>query len=145
MGVFGTFLNIQDTMRLPSPWLFPYGVTVGALTVLFLIIIVILSQNNNLTPGICMVFCFILFVLYLTGIVETGVQLFGAGQVSRNCNTYVSNNKVTGASTETLAWLQQNNICQNWYTVFSFWLLGCLIFFFMFFFSIQVGSRDLDR
>jgi hypothetical protein len=71
-----------------------------------------LSSNNSLTPGVCMVFCFILFVLYMTGLVETGIQLFGAGNVSHNCQTYVTNNKITGVSVETLAWLQQNNICK---------------------------------
>jgi len=144
MGVFGTFLQIQSTMQLGVPWLFPYAVVVGALTVLFLVILAIMSNNNSLTPGIAMVFCFVLFVLYLTGIVETGVQLFGAGGVSGNCNRYVSNSKVTGPTTETLAWLQQNSICQQWYTAFAFWLVGVLLFFFMFFFSLQIGSGQMD-
>jgi hypothetical protein len=72
-----------------------------------------LSMNNMLTPGVTMVMCFILFVLFLTGVVETGVQLFGAGQVSQNCQQFVTNAKVTGTSIDTLAWLQQQNICKS--------------------------------
>jgi len=144
IGVFATFMNIQTTMSLGTPWLFPYGVTVGALTILFLIILWFLSNNNSLTPGIAMVFLFLLFVLYLTGIVETGIQLFGAGKVSSNCQQYVTNAKVTGNNVQALAWLQQNSICQQWYVVFTFWLVGTLLFFFMFFFSVQIGSGALD-
>ena len=93
--------------------LFPFGVTVGCLTVLFIVILGVLSSSDSLTPGICMVFSFILFVLYLTGLIETGIQLFGNGNVSSNCQNYVFNNKVTGVSVNTLAWLQQQNICQS--------------------------------
>jgi hypothetical protein len=85
---------------------------VGCLTVLFIVILGFLSSNDSLTPGICMVFSFILFTLYLTGVIECGIQLFGSGNVSNNCQTYVFNNKVTGLSVNTLAWLQQNNICK---------------------------------
>jgi hypothetical protein len=85
---------------------------VGIITVVFIIIMAYLSTNNTLTPGVTMVICFILFVLYLTGVVETGIQLFGAGAVSQNCQQFVTGAKVTGTSTDTLAWLQQQNICK---------------------------------
>jgi len=144
IGIFATFIQIQQTMGLGVPWLFPYGVSVGAITVVFIIILAVMSSNNSLTPGACMVLCFILFVLYLTGTVETGIQLFGAGQVSANCQNHIVNAKVTGLSLETLAWLQQNAICSDWYAVFSFWLVGTILFCCMFFFSLQVGAGAYD-
>lgn len=55
---------------------------------------------------------FILLVLYLTGLIETGIQLFGAGNVSTNCQRYVNNNPISGVSASTLAWLEQNSICK---------------------------------
>lgn len=70
-----------------------------------------------------MVFCFMLFVLYLTGIVETGIQLFGAGKVSSNCQQYVTNAKVTGNNLQALAWLQQNSICKCYFILSLQYLL----------------------
>lgn len=94
-----------------STRLFPYGVTIGCLTLLFLVVLLMLSTNDALTPGICMMFCLVLFVLYLTGLVETGVQLFGNGNVNENCQTYVNNVNIVGPGVNTLAWLEENNIC----------------------------------
>ncbi len=56
---------------------------------------------------------FILLVLYLAGTIETSIQLFGSeGNVNGNCDRYVDNQKSTGPTLNTLAWLQQNNICE---------------------------------
>ena len=55
---------------------------------------------------------FILLVLYLTGLIETAIQLFGVGNVSNNCHRYVDNNPISGVSVSTLAWLEQNSICK---------------------------------
>lgn len=60
---------------------------------------------------------FILLVLFLTGLIETAIQLFGAGNVSANCTRYVNNNKISGVSATTLAWLEQSSICK-----FRVWL-----------------------
>lgn len=65
----------------------------------------------KLLPSVMLLFSFILLVLYITGLIETGIQLFGPGNVSGNCQRYVDNNQAFGVSIETLAWLQQNNIC----------------------------------
>jgi hypothetical protein len=92
--------------------LFPYGICVGCITILLVGILVVLSTQDALTPGILMVFCFVLFVLYLTGLIETGVQLFGAGNVNKNCVNNVKHQQSVGPSIATLAWLEQNNICE---------------------------------
>lgn len=91
----------------------PYGVTVGALTLLFVVVEVILIAQRRLLPGIMMLLSFILFVLFLTGAVGTGIQLFGKAQINQQCNRYVFNQKSRGPSERTLAFLQQQNICER--------------------------------
>ena len=59
-----------------------------------------------------MLLSFVLLVLFITGVIGTAIQLFGGPNINNQCNTYVSNMKVTGPSINTLAWLQQNNICK---------------------------------
>jgi hypothetical protein len=91
----------------------PYGVTVGALTFLFVIVEMILIAQRRLLPGIMMLLSFILLVLFLTGAVGTGIQLFGRAAINNQCNRYVFNNKEYGPTLETLAFLQQQNICES--------------------------------
>jgi hypothetical protein len=67
--------------------------------------------QRRLLPGMMMLGAFILLVLYLTGLIETAILLFGTIDVSGNCQRYVTNNEAHGATLETLAWLQQSNIC----------------------------------
>jgi len=100
--------------------IFPYGVTVGALTIIAVIIEVILAAQIKLLPSIMLLFSFILLVLYITGAIETAIQLFGSANVSGNCQRYVNNNQAFGVSIETLAWLQQNNICESGSSVACF-------------------------
>lgn len=63
---------------LTSCRLFPYGVTVGVLTIIFLWVIEVMLYQRNLLPGVVMLGAFILFVLYLTGLIECAIQLFGS-------------------------------------------------------------------
>jgi len=93
--------------------LFSYAVTVSALGVLFFILILILISQRQLLPGIVIIGSFILFVLWLTAVIETSIQLFGpSGSVSGNCQLYVQAQPFTGESLNTLAWLEQSNICE---------------------------------
>ena len=57
--------------------IFPYGITVGALTILFIILILIMIGQNNLDPNAVILGSFILIVLFLAGLIETAIQLFG--------------------------------------------------------------------
>jgi len=93
--------------------IFPFGITVGSLTLFFILIELILIAQNRLLPGVMMLGAFILLVLYLAGLIETAIQLFGAGNVSTNCQRYVTNNPISGVSASTLAWLEQNSICKS--------------------------------
>jgi hypothetical protein len=76
------------------------------------IIEIIMIAQNRLLPGVMMLASFVLFVLFLAGVIETATQLFGTGQVSSSCHAYVNNNDVRGLSLDTLAWLQQDSICK---------------------------------
>jgi hypothetical protein len=61
---------------------------------------------------------FILFVLWIVGLIVISVQLWGpSGSVSSNCNLFVTSNAVTGPSMETLAWLEQRGICEYFRTL----------------------------
>lgn len=79
----------------------------------------ILIAQRRLMPGVMMLLSFILLVLYLAGAVGTGIQLFGKAAINNQCNRYVFNNKEYGPSIETLAFLQQQNICK-WNFLFFF-------------------------
>lgn len=111
--------------RLTAHRLFPFGIVTASLTLLFLILILVLAAQRMLIPGIILLGSFILFVLWLTTLIETAIQLFGAaGNVNSNCNAYVTGQQYHGISIETLAWLTQNNICACWKAVFSWALIS---------------------
>lgn len=85
----------------------------GALGVVFCLIILILAAQRFLLPGIIIIGSFLLFTLWLTGLIETGLQLYGPqANVNSNCQNYVSNLPYEGNTIEALAWLTQNNICK---------------------------------
>jgi hypothetical protein len=90
-------------------------VTVASLAILFLALILILAAQRSLIPGVIILGSFILFVLWLTGLIETAIQLYGpSGNVNGNCATFVDNQKnvFRGQSVGALAWLTQENICE---------------------------------
>jgi hypothetical protein len=87
-------------------------VTVSALGVAFVATILILAAQRFLLPGIIIIGSFILFALWLTGLIETALQLYGGqANVNSNCQNYVTNMPWTGNTVEALAWLTQNTIC----------------------------------
>ncbi len=103
----------------------PYGITVGSLLIFYVFVLVILIYQRRLLPGVVMIGCFILLILFITGVIETAIQLFGpAGNIASNCQVFVNGRKSTGVSQQTLAWLQQNSTCNSWYAVFAFWIVG---------------------
>ena len=114
----------------------PYGITVGSLTIVFITIMLLLVYQRRLLPGLVMIGSFILLVLYITGLVETAIQLFGpVGDINSRCQ-FIQNNPYTGVSIQTLAWLQQNAVCQSWLAVFAFWIIGAVFLVWM----IVLGS-----
>ena len=103
----------------------PFGIAVGSLTVIFVFIILILIWRRRLLPGIVMLCSFVLLVFYITGAVETAMQLFGpVGNINGNCQRFVNGHNPHTLSVNTLAWLQQRSICQSWQAAFAFWIIG---------------------
>lgn len=118
----------------------PFGISVGSLTVIFIWILIILIYQRRLLPGVVMIGSFILLVLYLTGLIETAIQLFGPdGDINGNCQRYVYDNPQNDLSLNTLAWLQQNSICQSWDAVFAFWIIGAVFLVWMIILGGQVA------
>ncbi|KAF2793150.1 hypothetical protein K505DRAFT_306322 [Melanomma pulvis-pyrius CBS 109.77] len=144
LGVFAEFMMIQSQMGLPSPWILPYGVTVGALTIIFILIELVLIAQRRLLPGIVLLFSFMLLVLYLAGAIGTGIQLFSGNNLNNQCNAYVYNMRQKGQTANTLAWLQQQNICQCWNAVFAFWIIGSVFLIWMMIMASQVNANQYD-
>ncbi|KAK4124105.1 hypothetical protein N657DRAFT_633257 [Parathielavia appendiculata] len=145
IGVFSTFIQIQQVLLLPIPWYFPYYITVSALTVSFILLLLWLIFQRRLLPSIVMIGGFILFVLWLVGLIVISIQLWGPeGSVSSNCNLFVfgANPLPKGQNLETLAWLQQRGICQSWQAVFAFGLVGAIFLLWIMVMAYQVFADD---
>ncbi|KAK3319980.1 hypothetical protein B0T19DRAFT_276386 [Cercophora scortea] len=143
IGVFSTFIQIQQTLLLPVPWYFPYYITVAALTVAFIITLLVLIFQRRLLPSIVMIGGFILFVLWLVGLIVISVQLWGpVGSVSSNCNLFVYASNPTGQSLQTLSWLEQRSICQSWQAVFAFGMVGEIFLLWIMIIAYQVFADD---
>ncbi|RSL72477.1 hypothetical protein CEP53_001082 [Fusarium sp. AF-6] len=139
IGVFSSFIQIQEQLLLPIPWYFPYFITVGSLTVIFIIGIFWLIAQRRLLPAIVMIGAFMFFVLWLVGLVIVGIQLFGPnGSIQSVCDVQVFGRNPTGQSERTMAWLQQRNICQCWQLVFAMSLTGTVFFIWVMIMAYQV-------
>jgi len=90
--------------------LFSYEITVGALGIVYAILVNVLLQRNQLLPPIVITGALILFVLTLTGMIEEAIELFGPSGASSACANYGLT--PNGATVETLAYLATNNICE---------------------------------
>ncbi|KAJ5601607.1 hypothetical protein N7510_011141 [Penicillium lagena] len=142
LGIFAWFMAVQSQMDLGTPWLFPYMVVASALGVFFVLLVVLLILRGFLLPGIVIIGSFILFVLWLTGLIETSLLLYGVtGNVNDNCQIYVVENVARGNTIDTLAWLTQSTICNCWKTAFAFELVNTVFYFWMMVMSWQV-HRD---
>jgi hypothetical protein len=89
------------------PRIIPYGITIGATTETFVWIVVLLSFQRRLYPGVVILKAFILFVLYLAGMIGTASQLFGP--VIKACQVDSAN----GLNIDSLLWLLQSSTCEN--------------------------------
>ena len=169
-GIFAYFLSVQHQFRVGSPWsvmltknphpyvlfpnadnspcnrLFPYSVATGSLGILFILIILGLIAQRQLLPGIVMLGSFILFVLFLTGLIETSIQLYGpTGSVNSYCNVYTpSSGYTSGQGEATLAYLETQGICNDWKAVFSFYIVGSVFLLWMMVMSYQVNRDDFE-
>lgn len=122
---------------------FPYYITVAALVIVFIVILLWLIFQRRLLPSIVMIGGFMLFVLWLVGLIVTSVQLWGpSGSVSSNCNAAVFDRNPTGQTLEALAWLQQRSICQGWQAVFALGLVGSIFLLWIMIMAYQVFADN---
>lgn len=147
IGVFATFIGIQSQLLLPIPWYFTYYIIVGSLVVAFIAILLWLIFSRRLLPSIVMIGGFILFVMWLVGLVVVSIELWGpssgpTGSVSGNCNLAVFNQNPTGQTLQTLAWLEQRSICQSWQAVFAFALIGQIFLLWIMIIAYQVFADN---
>ena len=87
---------------------------------------------------------FILFVLYLTGLIETSIQLYGpTNSVNYYCGLYKPASGVRDGEA-TLAWLETSGLCMDWKAVFSFYIVGSVFLLWMMVMSYQVNRDDFE-
>ncbi|KXS96670.1 hypothetical protein AC578_4392 [Pseudocercospora eumusae] len=146
VGVFASFVVVQTHLKhLGIPWIMPFGITVGALTIAFIILMLLLIIQRRLLPGILIIGSFILLVLYITGLIETAIQLFGpAGDINSKCQQFVFDNPSNDLSINTLAWLEQNSICQSWLAAFSFWIIGAVFLVYLIVLASKVAQGGYE-
>jgi hypothetical protein len=72
-----------------------------------------LISQRQLLPGIVVMGSFILFVLWMVGMIVISIELWGpTGSVNGNCNLYVTEAASQGPNINTLAYLEQHSICE---------------------------------
>lgn len=141
LGVFAQFMSIQTQMRLGIPWYMPFWVVTGALGVIFVLVIIYLVSSRQLIPGVVILGSFVLFVLFLTGLIRIAMELFGAtANINSYCTDFVQNNPSRGPTILTLAHLQQVNICACWRAAFSFAIIGTVFLLWMMIMAWQVQN-----
>ncbi|KAJ9145439.1 Arginase-like protein [Pleurostoma richardsiae] len=143
VGIFATFIQIQQQLLLPIPWYFPYYITVASLGIVFIVVMLWLIYQRRLLPAIVMIGGFVMFVLWLVGLIVVSVELWGpSGSVQSSCNLAVFNQNPKGQTLQTLAWMEQKNICQSWQAVFSMGLVGAIFFLWIMIMAYQVFADD---
>jgi len=143
LGIFASFLTVQSQLQVGVPWYFPYWIVSAALAILFIIIMLFLISNRQLLPGIVIMGSFILFVLWMVGLIVVSIELWGpSGSVNGNCQLYVNGANIKGPSVDTLAWLEQHSICQSWQAAWAFQLVGCIFLLWMMIMAYQVYQDD---
>jgi len=139
LGVFSIFIQTQNQLLLPIPWYFPYFITVTALSIVFIGGLFWLIAQRRLLPAIVMIGAFILFVLWLTGLIIVSIELFGpSGSISSVCDMEVFSRNPHGQTEVVLAFLQQKNICESWRLVFAMALIGTIFLLWIMIMAYQV-------
>lgn len=89
-----------------------------------------------------MIGAFLIFVLWMVGLIASSIELWGSGGVQSNCNLQVFSENPTSATVETLAWLQQKSTCQSWYLVFAMGLTGAIFLVWVMIMAYQVFAKS---
>jgi hypothetical protein len=109
------------------------------------VLILALTARRLLIPGLILLGAFILFVLWLTLLIETALQLYGPrANVNADCLNRIERQPFSGTTIETLQFLTQTNICNCWRAAFAFEVVGTVFFFYMMVLAWQVQRDDYD-
>lgn len=114
----------------------------SVLTIIFVAAVSTLYYIHLLLPILVMLWSFILFVLWLTGLIKQSIELWGPqGSVNDYCTRFVYNNAVwalPGQNRDTWARIQQEGVCNMWKATFAFELIATFLFMYLIFMSWQV-------
>ncbi|KAJ2906127.1 putative arginase-like protein [Zalerion maritima] len=139
LGIMATFVQIQLRLDENVPWYFAYYITICVLVILYIGLLLYLIIDGRLLPSIVIIGAFILFILWLVGLVVISIELWGpTGSVSSTCNLVVFNQNPHGVSDATFSWMMQKSICQSWHAVFAFGLVGAVFLLWIMIMSYQV-------
>lgn len=118
-------------------------ITVSALCIVFIIVLLGLISQRQLLPGIVVLGSFILFVLFLTGLIETSIQLYGpSGAVNSYCGSRPNTEVID--SLQTAVWLANLGICTDFRVAFAFEIVGTIFLLWMMVMAYQVNRDDFD-
>lgn len=67
----------------------------------------------------------------------------GSGNINSNCELYINGHEVKGTSLETLAWLEQRTICQDWVAGWAWMLVGVVFEIWMMAMAFKVYRMDM--
>lgn len=112
------------------------------LTILFVIAVCFLYYIHLLLPILVMIWSFILFVLWITGLVKQSIELWGPqGSINDYCVRFVYDSSRwarPGQNRDTWARMQQEGVCNIWKTTFALELIATFLFLYMIFMCWQV-------
>ncbi|KAG0123548.1 hypothetical protein HOY82DRAFT_231549 [Tuber indicum] len=143
LGSFAYFTAIQRRLFIMVPWYYYFLLAISTLTILFVFSVVALYYVHLLLPIIVMISSFIMFVLWLTGLIKASIELWGPlGSINDNCVRYVYNDQFWGGrNLDTLARIQQEGVCNLWKTTFALEMISTFVFLWLILMSWQVISR----
>ncbi|KAL8708788.1 MAG: hypothetical protein Q9220_006349 [cf. Caloplaca sp. 1 TL-2023] len=143
LGVFAYLTVIQNVLKLGIPWILPYMITTSALAIVFIVVLLGLISQRQLLPGIVVLGSFILFVLFLTGLIETSIQLYGpSGAVNSYCGSHPNTKSID--SLQTAVYLANNSFCTDWRAAFAFEIVATIFLLWMMIMAYQVNRDDFD-
>lgn len=144
LGIFAYFISVQQQLQIGIPWYFTYWICSASLGVFYILLMLYLISQRRLLPGVVMLGSFILFVLWLTGLIVVSIELWGPeGSISNDCNVDVSGMEFKGQTVAALAWLEQSSICQSWKASWAFQLIGVIFLLWMMVMGYQVYRDDI--
>jgi len=140
LGTYSYFSYVQMRLTVGVPWYYPFFIDITSITLAFVVSLVVLYCIHMLLPIVVIIATFLLFVLWLTGLVKSSIELWGPlGSVNDNCVRFVYEAGFwRGATLDTLARIQQEGMCNLWKTAFAMEMIATLLLVWLFVMAWQV-------